>query len=230
MNLWPQLLDLVNDKEDEIIRMAVWISGTAIQNNPKAQEVYFAQNPLPAVYSIISGVHPTDSSHRISAATRSKAVYCLSAAVKHWPQAIDVLSADSARGWTVIREGVSDPDVTIRRKVAFLANTLLIQSDEIENQKEAMVKTMQEQGITAALVKSLVSPLPTGEDGQDDGVDADYQEKALRALVSAAERDGLSGEDKQRLTTLVGGWQASQWEEVGFSASEGKEAAGLFQK
>lgn len=230
MNMWPQLLGLVNDKEDEIVRMAVWISGTAVQNNPQAQEAYFAQNPLPSIFSIIAGVHPTDSSHRISAATRSKAVYCLSAAVKHWPQAIDVLSADSARGWSVIREGVSDPDVTIRRKVAFLANTLLIQSDEIENQKEAMARTMQEQGVTGALVKSLVSPLPTGEDGQDDGVDADFQEKALRALVSAAERNGLSGDDKQRLAAFVGGWQPDQWEAVGFSESEGKEATSLFQK
>lgn len=38
MNMWPKVLDLLTDKQDPIIKLACWICGTAIQNNPKAQE------------------------------------------------------------------------------------------------------------------------------------------------------------------------------------------------
>lgn len=38
MGMWPKVLDLLTDKQDPIIKLACWICGTAIQNNPKAQE------------------------------------------------------------------------------------------------------------------------------------------------------------------------------------------------
>jgi hsp70-interacting protein len=38
MGMWPKVLDLLTDKQDPIIKLACWICGTAVQNNPKAQE------------------------------------------------------------------------------------------------------------------------------------------------------------------------------------------------
>lgn len=38
MGMWPKVLNLLTDKQDPIIKLACWICGTAIQNNPKAQE------------------------------------------------------------------------------------------------------------------------------------------------------------------------------------------------
>lgn len=228
MGLWPQLLSLLDDKEDLIIRMVCWIIGTAVQNNPKAQEAFFKQtpNPLLALYSIIGNVHPIDSTVTLSSATRSKAVYALSAALKHWKGAIDVLSADDNRGWKVLRDGLSDPDVTIRRKFAFLIDTLLIQSDEIEGQKAQMAIAMDKGGhILSTLLSRLVSPLPTGQDGESTEVDVDFQEKALKALMSALERGGLTSNEKEQLREWASKWDSEKgrWEEVGLSDEEGKQ-------
>lgn len=44
MGMWPKVLELLNDKQDPIIKLACWICGTAIQNNPKAQEAVSAQS------------------------------------------------------------------------------------------------------------------------------------------------------------------------------------------
>jgi hsp70-interacting protein len=35
--MWPSLIGLMSSSEDQVIQMACWICGTAIQNNPKAQ-------------------------------------------------------------------------------------------------------------------------------------------------------------------------------------------------
>lgn len=37
LKLWPPLISLFDDKSDEVVRHALWIAGTAVQNNLKGQ-------------------------------------------------------------------------------------------------------------------------------------------------------------------------------------------------
>ncbi|KAJ9105452.1 hypothetical protein QFC21_001823 [Naganishia friedmannii] len=240
MGLWPKVLDLLNDKQDPIIKLACWICGTAIQNNPKAQEAFHSHKPMSKLYSIISSIHPTDSNIQISNSTRAKAVYSLSAALKHWPAAVADLSSDADRGWATLRDGLSDPDVTVRRKIAFLLSTLLLQSDDytdagviIENpvtstSPNKTVQKMAETKVLDALIRSLVKPLPMGPDGDISEPDWDLQEKCTRALVSALERGGLDAEQRKVLQDLWKGWKMDkEWDEVGYTEAEAQEALKL---
>ncbi|KAJ9108150.1 hypothetical protein QFC19_002618 [Naganishia cerealis] len=239
MGMWPKVLDLLTDKQDPIIKLACWICGTAIQNNPKAQEAFHSHKPMSKLYSIISSIHPTNSDIQISNSTRAKAVYCLSAALKHWPAAITDLSDDSDRGWSTLREGLSDPDATVRRKIAFLINTLLLQSNDhpegaprdassSSEQPNQMVQKMADTKVVDALIKSLVKPLPMGPDGDISEPDWDLQEKCTRALVNALERGGLDGEQRKALAGLWRGWKIdNEWENVGFTETEAQEALKL---
>ena len=235
--------------QDPVICHACWISGTAIQNNISAQksvsrldmpqklfdldadffsEQFYSHNPLPTIFSLVSSVHPTTSSVKISPQTRAKAVYCLSAALKHWPGAIDSLSNDSNRGWAILREGLRDPEVTIRRKIAFLLDMLIRQGGEGPTGEEGMQRTVQaiqKNGIVDGLVSSLTNPLPVGANG-DDEPDWDLQEKSFAALMSAEKAGALNSENKAALKQVVENWgkMSGGWENVGLSDSEAQEA------
>jgi len=54
-------------------------------------------------------------------------VYALSGLCKHNSRAVKQL--DESGGWEALSAALEDSDITVRRKVAFLLNTLLIQSD-----------------------------------------------------------------------------------------------------
>ena len=194
------------------------------------------------LYSLISSTHPTISSTQISNSTRAKAVYCLSAALKHWPGAVADLTDDSNRGWSTLREGLSDPDPVIRRKIALLINTLLIQSTDMPEdstqsstpaavgQPNEMVEKMSETRVVDALLKSLTKPLPMGADGDISEPDWDLREKCTRALVSALERGGLDAEQRQSLASLWDSWKMDdEWENVGFTPSEAEQAKKLLR-
>lgn len=249
MQMWPKILTLMESAQDPVICHACWISGTAIQNNISAQksvsrldllqklfdldadfssEQFYSHNPLPTIFSLVSSVHPTTSSVKISPQTRAKAVYCLSAALKHWPGAIDSLSNDSNRGWAILREGLRDPEVTIRRKIAFLLDMLIRQGGEGPTGEEGMQRTVQaiqENGIVDGLVSSLTNPLPVGANG-DDEPDWDLQEKSFAALMSAEKAGALNSENKAALKQVVENWgkMSGGWENVGMSDSEAQEA------
>lgn len=193
------------------------------------------------LYSIISSIHPTNSSTKISTSTRAKAVYCLSAALKHWPGAVVDLSEDSNRGWSTLREGLSDPDPTIRRKIAFLINTLLVQSTDMPTEEDAaskptpdpeqpneIVLKLAETKVIDALLKSVIKPLPMGPDGDISERDWDLLEKCTRALVSALERGGLDAEQRRTLGDVWRGWKIDhEWENVGFTEAEAHQAMKL---
>lgn len=193
-----------------------------------ATNQFLEKEPLPKIFSLISSVHPTTSSVKISPQTRAKAVYCLSSSLKNWPGAVDLLSHDNARGWTILREGLRDPEMTIRRKIAFLLNALINQSGESqvgEDGIKRMLQAMTENGILDGLVSSLTNPLPVGADG-DQEPDWDLQEKSFAALMSAAANGGLKGQDKKALIGVIEKWRSIEdgLDNVGLSESEADDA------
>ncbi|CAL1698181.1 unnamed protein product [Somion occarium] len=129
LKMWEPLHNLLtsDSSDDEIKRLVLWIVGTAVQNNPSAQTSYLALSPIPALLSFLS---PSI----ISSKTRSKAVYALSGLLKHNAAAVHQLH--DADGWEVLKSALEDSDITVRRKVAFLLNSLLI-PNESEQQAAA---------------------------------------------------------------------------------------------
>lgn len=96
-----------------------------------------------------------------------------------------------------------DSDITVRRKAAFLLNTLLLPSilpssqnssseagpvhanthasmtAESTETSKVTASALQRHGIMDTVVKGLVNPLPHGNDGENDG-DIDFTEKLVR--------------------------------------------------
>ncbi|KAF9780652.1 nucleotide exchange factors-like protein [Thelephora terrestris] len=120
--MWDPLQSLLTsqDLSDEIKVHTLWIIGTTVQNNPTAQISYLALKPVPVVISFLS---PSVRFPKL----RSKAVYALSGLCKHNSRAVKQL--DESGGWEALSAALEDSDITVRRKVAFLLNALLIQSD-----------------------------------------------------------------------------------------------------
>ncbi|KAI0651140.1 armadillo-type protein [Trametes meyenii] len=128
LKMWEPLHALLTNpsSSEEIQLQVLWVLGTAVQNNPAAQNAYLSLSPLPALLTFLS---PSTRAGK----TRSKAVYALSGLLKHNAAAVRALA--DAGGWAVLRDALQDPDITVRRKVAFLLNTLLVPTgDELERQ------------------------------------------------------------------------------------------------
>jgi hsp70-interacting protein len=123
--MWDSLINLSKSEEDEIRQYCLWIIGTAIQNNPKAQHSvglaiiatacyltfvsvfslqYLSYNPLP---HLISGL--TSENQQWSSATRSKAIYCISNALRHNVRAVQ--GFDSLGGWKMLAAALQGKNV-----------------------------------------------------------------------------------------------------------------------
>ncbi|KAI0830296.1 armadillo-type protein [Trametes gibbosa] len=138
LQMWEPLHSLLTDPNSstEIQTQVLWVLGTAMQNNPAAQHSYLALSPLRTLLTFLS---PTVR----SGATRAKAVYTLSGLLKH--NAAAVAQMESAGGWDTLRAALQDSDISVRRKVAFLLNTLLTAAgDEPEVESEEAPANVQQ--------------------------------------------------------------------------------------
>jgi hsp70-interacting protein len=81
LGLWTPLLALLQSETADFRRMAAWCVGTAVQNNVKAQERLLALNGINTLVDI--SVDDTDK------ATRKKAVYALSSAIRNYQPAMN---------------------------------------------------------------------------------------------------------------------------------------------
>ncbi|KAJ9474140.1 Hsp70 nucleotide exchange factor FES1 [Pseudozyma hubeiensis] len=116
LKMWQPIISLLTAEEPEIQTAAAWIVGTAVQNNDKAQMAILDFQPVQSLLELLgSGVEEV----------RGKAMYALSGLLKHNPVAMDQF--DRLDGWKVLRESLLDPNLGVRRKTAFLINSLLFQ-------------------------------------------------------------------------------------------------------
>ncbi|KAG5643298.1 hypothetical protein DXG03_001225 [Asterophora parasitica] len=125
LKLWEPLHALLTAPSSTLgIKMqTLWVIGTALQNNPSAQDSYLALNPLPTLVSFLT---PSPSS---TLQTRSKAIYTLSGLLKHNAPAVRALDDPNVDGWARLRDALADPEITVRRKTIFLLNSLLLPTD-----------------------------------------------------------------------------------------------------
>jgi hsp70-interacting protein len=123
MKMWKQLQELLTSPKSSpnIIKQTLWVIGTAIQNSPEAQNaasvyvpyphvIYLIDilqcleiTPIPAILSYLGG----NNAPKI----RSKAVYALSALLKHNKAAVDVFGA--AGGWDVLRTALGGRSIPL---------------------------------------------------------------------------------------------------------------------
>jgi hsp70-interacting protein len=190
----------------------------------------YVHGALPKILSLIypaasaSGPpHPTS--------TRGKATYAFSASVKHWPLASSALSANSSQGYSVLRRGVSDPQPVIRRKMAFLVGTLVMQSNETytgelpddvrqlieertqtQHDTQTLIAGLEKEGVFNALVEALRT---------SDG-DIEFEENAIRTLSQAAKQGALSDEEKKASKGIWATWGAEGQSERGLGGEDGK--------
>ncbi|BEI83019.1 hypothetical protein CcaverHIS002_0308870 [Cutaneotrichosporon cavernicola] len=233
LKLWQPLLELINDPNDQIARHALWVVGTAIQNNLKGQAAFFIFGGLPLVLDIL---YPATGSK--PAGTRAKAVYALSSALKHWPLATVALGSQANRGYSVLRQGVADSDLVIRRKMCFMLGTLVNQArdafdgempNEVVNMIEEQAKvtdvkpgaegenlllSLQLLGVFEAAIDALA------RDPRIDPVDSEYEENAMRALARAADFGALNNEEKIQLKGVWNTWTPIGREQRGIEGAD----------
>ncbi|KAJ7854721.1 nucleotide exchange factor Fes1-domain-containing protein [Mycena olivaceomarginata] len=213
----------------------LWVIGTALQNNPAAQDAYATHDPLPRLTAFLA---PSPSS---TAQIRAKAIYALSGLLKHNAPAVDALSRPEVQGWERLGAAVGDPDLTVRRKALFLLSTLIIPSspapssssssspsssstspspsDPIHPNSHAAalaspartatsplaLPALAAHGLLDTVVAALVQPVPWGPDGDHCGADVDFEETGVRLLHTYAVACGGEGGERER-------WGLSQGE------------------
>jgi len=210
LDMWKPLQHLLQSpsSSNEIKANVLWIFGTASQNNPSAQNAYLSlpDSPFATILSVLS---PTEG----SSAVRSKAVYALSGLVKHNSRAVKLLgesggwevlkSALEDPDITVRRKVVfllnalltpnelvqrGGNDVRMREEAspttaAVHPNSHASMTAESTETSAITSEALQRHGILDVAVKALVSPIPHGQDGDQEG-DVDYEEKAVRLLFT----------------------------------------------
>lgn len=166
-----------------------------LNQNPESQNEFLSLDPLP---SILSQIKSTSR----PASVRSKAIYCLSAALKHSAPAVEAFEKHS--GWHALTFALEDPDITCRRKAAFLVDSLFSHAETDDFRK--LSQAARQAGTTEALLKSATpgSMKPFGVDG-DQSEDADLQEKSVRALVALVSKDAgsLEPSEKQSVKQVI---------------------------
>ncbi|KAI0324503.1 Fes1-domain-containing protein [Cubamyces sp. BRFM 1775] len=157
LKMWEPLHALLTNSSssEEIQRQVLWILGTAVQNNPAAQHSYLSLSPLSTLLSFLS---PSSRSGK----TRAKAVYALSGLLKHNAAAVNEMA--HAGGWDILRDALEDSDISVRRKVAFLLNSLLVPTGTEEQEHAQEAARAQELAQTPANVQQPLQ-VPTSTQG-----------------------------------------------------------------
>ncbi|EJD05711.1 nucleotide exchange factors-like protein [Fomitiporia mediterranea MF3/22] len=192
MSMWPTLRDLLSsDASSDAIRAAVlWIIGTAVQNNPSAQNAYLSLSDSP-LSVILSRLAPNESSSQ----TRSKAVYALSGLLKHNARGVKLM--EESGGWKILKAALEDPDITVRRKAVFLLSSLLLPSahSSASTSSENQPPSARVHGSS---VESSDAPQQPEHPNSHAGMTA--ESTATSAITSAAlQEHGISGDLVQSL-------------------------------
>ncbi|KAJ5902499.1 Hsp70 nucleotide exchange factor fes1 [Penicillium taxi] len=102
LGLWSPLIQLLEHEDAEMRRYAAWCVGTAVQNNEKSQAKLVDLKAIP----ILVKVATSDS----KPATRKKAVYALSSAVRNYQPTMDELVKSLPEGYTTEHVDAADMD------------------------------------------------------------------------------------------------------------------------
>ncbi|KAJ2782800.1 hsp70 nucleotide exchange factor fes1 [Coemansia javaensis] len=122
LGLWPRLVALYGDAAAGVRTGALWVSGTAVQHNPRAQAAFAAAGGLQRALDVLRG----DADMGV----RTKALYCVSSAVRANPAGLTAfVAADGLPALRLAIEAGSDP---LRQKAFFLLRALIDEALDAE--------------------------------------------------------------------------------------------------
>ncbi|KAI0287416.1 hypothetical protein BC826DRAFT_1044638 [Russula brevipes] len=243
LGMWEPLQSLLASPSDDVKVQALWVIGTAVQNNPAAQKAYLALDPLPTVVT-------TSAPRRSPPTTPIQSDIRALGLLRH--NAAAIAPFDAAGGWDALRGAFR-----------FLLNSLLTPSAAVApapppstrirgsaggeqapaeapvhpNSHASMVadpasadtapetlRALGTHGLLSVLVRELAEPTPYGPDGdKGDGGDADLEEKLTRLLHTyvSAHNGTFDGPERNTLRTFLGSRRAAQGEgKLGLGADE----------
>ncbi|EGG00066.1 uncharacterized protein MELLADRAFT_79345 [Melampsora larici-populina 98AG31] len=161
LGVWPKLIKLLEEPNDQIQFYTCWIIGTSVQNNPKSQLAFLKYDPIPLILNVLNQSNDEE--------TKAKSLYCLSSTLKHAPSSTHALSSFiNSSGLESLNTILKGPSMNLRRKTVFLINSLAMQSDSILN-------SLRSHHLFKTLISS-VSPtlgIPTGLNGEGLSQDED---------------------------------------------------------
>lgn len=93
LGLWKPLSELLGNAEPELARMAAWCVGTAVQNNPKAQEQALKVGIVETIMELLKGWGTGEGEEETEKRTalKRKMVYALSSEVRNFQPGLDAL-------------------------------------------------------------------------------------------------------------------------------------------
>jgi len=197
MNLWPPICKHLTSSDDDTLVQALWVCGTAINNNPTAQEAFLRHDPLPTLIAL-------PGSENRNAEVRSKALYCLSGTLKSIADSSALERFAELDGWTCLAQSLKDPSIVCRRKAAFLIGSLFTSANQdVANRQLFKARSSN---VIPILVDSLSlsTTQPFGPNG-DKVSDEDFVEKVANALHRIARVDSaaLSNAEQARVLEAI---------------------------
>ncbi|KAJ1728588.1 hsp70 nucleotide exchange factor fes1 [Coemansia biformis] len=181
LGLWPRLIKLYGDAEPSVRIGALWVSGTAVQHNPKAQAAFSSHAGVQAALHVLESDADT--------AVRTKALYCVSSSIRANVHGLTEFVAHD--GLAVLRQALVGGSNALRQKTFFLLRSLIDEALDSETPEDlrpgmSLPNAIAELGFVDAAAAAL---------GEMAGADQDAGpavEQALGFLAALRVTDGGS--------------------------------------
>ncbi|KAA8907491.1 hypothetical protein TRICI_004967 [Trichomonascus ciferrii] len=171
MGMWPALLGLLDDEAETIRKMALWVVGTAVQNNPTSQKNLVAKPG--AIEKVLGLLNDADKEVRL------KAMYALTSALGHCEDAYREF--ERSNGWDTLKDVMKIEDKKTQLKSLGLVQSAVYIEPVAE--KTAKLKA-------TGLVTEIIAVLETTSEPE-------VQEKALSLCSLLAEVKYNFSEDEK---------------------------------
>lgn len=210
LGLWQPLIGQLDQPDLDYQRLACWIIGTAVQNNPPAQKHLLETRPLEAIPKLLELVKKSKTEDEVTGAesgvddikekrreVRLKAIYALTSELGHNEDAYAAFVA--ADGWATISSLFGDSsftteveidDVKVRTRALSLLRVLLT----IEPLQEATHAKLREDTF---LVQTLLGPIHLSTSALGTNMDLRDRTLALISILQEAEFKFTDAEKKQ---------------------------------
>ncbi|KAJ1839073.1 hsp70 nucleotide exchange factor fes1, partial [Coemansia sp. RSA 2708] len=126
LGLWPRILALFADSEPSVRTGALWISGTAVQHNPKAQAAFASHGGLQRALDVLRA----DADMGV----RTKALYCVSTFVRANVQGLTEFVASD--GLPAVMLAIEAGSSALRLKAFFLLRSLIDEALDSETPED----------------------------------------------------------------------------------------------
>ena len=138
LKLWPPLLSMLSSPEAELRRYAAWVTGTAVQNNPKAQGHLLQYKGVKKLVEKLDDVY----------SVRTKVLYALGCQLNQSPAAVRQFT--ELGGWKKLRACIDkvDEGTECQRRIAFFVSNYLAEEG-------AQTTGMEENGFLQGFVDIL---------------------------------------------------------------------------